>query len=113
MGEQKMIRRACELPENMTFPERKLWYALRDRRLNGIKIRRQCPIVGDVVDFVSFEHSLVIELDANSHIGRFENDRRRQAGLELEGYRILRIANDDVLRDLDSVLLAILKACGC
>jgi very-short-patch-repair endonuclease len=58
------------------------------------------------------QHALVIELDGDSHIGRAEHDLERQSYLESEGDRVLRFGNDDVLNDLDTVLNAILQACG-
>jgi len=75
-------------------------------------VRRQHPIGLYVVDFVSLEHRLVVELDGDSHNGRAAYDLERQSQLELAGYRVLRVGNDDVLNDLDAVLGAILQACG-
>lgn len=51
----------------MTLAEQKLWYHLRGKRLNGIKFRRQQTIGGYIVDFVSMEHRLIIELDGGQH----------------------------------------------
>jgi len=47
----------------MTDAERALWRILRDRRMNGWRFRRQEPIDRYIVDFVSFEARLVIEVD--------------------------------------------------
>jgi len=54
----------------------------------------------------------VIELDGDSHIGRADYDRERQQHIESEGFRVLRIGNDDVIKDLDAVVEAVLQACG-
>jgi very-short-patch-repair endonuclease len=59
-----------------------------------------------------YQNSLILELDGDSHIGRHEYDMERQKKLVGAGYRVLRFGNDDVLRDLDAVLGAILLACG-
>ena len=107
-----LARRARDLRKNMTFPERKLWYAIRNRNLAGIKFRRQVPVLGFIADFYCAEHSLILELDGDSHIGQYEYDKDRQDQLEQAGYRVLRFGNDDVLRDLHAVLGAILIACG-
>ena len=40
-----------------------MWAALRDRRLQGYKFRRQHPPGPFVVDFVSIAHRMVIEAD--------------------------------------------------
>jgi very-short-patch-repair endonuclease len=63
------------------------------------------------VDFVCLEKQLITELDGDSHIGQATYDLRRQAALESLGFRVLRIGNDDVLQDIDSVIEGILIAC--
>jgi very-short-patch-repair endonuclease len=100
------------LRRDLTGPERRLWSALRSRRAAKLKVRRQHPIGPYVVDFVSLEHRLIVELDGDSHTGRAAYDRERQSQLESAGYRVLRVGNDDVLNDLEAVLGAVLQACG-
>jgi very-short-patch-repair endonuclease len=100
------------LRRDLTGPERRLWSALRSRRAAKLKVRRQYPVGPYVVDFVCPEHRVVVELDGDSHIGRAGRDRQRQSYLESEGYRVLRVGNDDVLNDLDAVVAAVLLACG-
>jgi very-short-patch-repair endonuclease len=58
------------------------------------------------------QHHLVVEVDGDSHIGRADYDRERQLCIESAGYRVLRVGNDDVIKDLDAVLAATLQACG-
>jgi len=96
-GESEMVRRARRLRREMTVPERRLWRAPRARRVRGEKFRRQVPIGGYIVDFIHFESRVMIELDGRSHDGRFEHDAVRQSRLEDQGFRVFRIANDDVL----------------
>jgi adenine-specific DNA-methyltransferase len=88
----------------MTGPERRLWLALRDRRLAGWKFRRQAVIGPFIVDFYSHAARLVVEIDGASHHDRADADRARQAWIEAQGLNVIRISNDDVLRDLDSVV---------
>ena len=109
---EELREKARKLRRNMTFPERKLWSALRNRNLAGIKFRRQEPVLEYIADFLSDEFSLVIELDGDSHIGQYAYDMERQEKLKNAGYRVLRFGNDDILRDLDAVLAAISLACG-
>src|SRR5438067_6445092 len=52
---------ARRLRRNQTDAERILWLRLRDRRLNGLKFRRQVPIDRYVVDFFCPDAHLVIE----------------------------------------------------
>ncbi len=54
----------------------------------------------------------MIELDGDSHIGRADYDRERQQHIESTGYRVIRFGNDDVIKDLDAVVVAVLRACG-
>ena len=76
----------------MTDAERKLWYALRARRLDGLWIRRQVPIGPYIVDFFCAEHDLIVEVDGGQH-GTDEgllHDAGRTAWLAANGYRVLR-----------------------
>jgi very-short-patch-repair endonuclease len=109
-NEQK--ERARQLRRAATFPERLLWGRLRAGRLAGIKFRRQHTIESFVVDFYCHEARLAIELDGDSHAGRGAYDADRTAQLAKLGVRVVRIANDDVLRDLDAVLELIVSLCG-
>ncbi len=94
--------------------ERKLWYALRGRRFHGMKFRRQQPVGPYVVDFVSFEARLIIELDGCQH-GTSEgiaHDAKRSWRLEQDGFRILRFANQELNQNFDGVLDGIALALG-
>ncbi|HYB57456.1 MAG TPA: DUF559 domain-containing protein, partial [Alphaproteobacteria bacterium] len=50
--------RARELRIAMTETERRLWSALRGRRLKGYKFRPQHPLGPPIVDFACLEHRL-------------------------------------------------------
>jgi very-short-patch-repair endonuclease len=104
--------RARVLRTESTFPERKLWHALRGSQLCGLKFRRQHPIGPFFVDYHCREPRLVIELDGASHDDRGQYDLDRERYFKSLNLRIVRFGNDDVLRDLDNVLRAILLACG-
>jgi very-short-patch-repair endonuclease len=108
-----MRARARQLRRNATFPERVLWGLLRDRRLSGLKFRRQHAVGPYVVDFYCSSHRLVVELDGRSHDDRGLEDRRRQNYLEsVAGLKVLRVGNDDVLHDPESVVFGVLRALG-
>jgi very-short-patch-repair endonuclease len=64
---------ARQLRRNQTDAERVLWFRLRDRRLAGLKFKRQVPIDRFVVDFVCKDERLIIELDGGQH----DEDRAR------------------------------------
>ncbi len=98
-----------ELRLNATDAERRLWAALRDRRLQSYKFRRQHPIGRFVVDFACTKHRLVIEADGGQH-NESTADLRRTAWLESEGWRVIRFWNNDILANTEGVLSTILQA---
>ncbi len=67
----------------MTDAERRVWFALRDRRFAGWKFRRQVPFDNYILDFVCFDAKLVIEIDSGHHDERAAYDARRTAHIEL------------------------------
>jgi very-short-patch-repair endonuclease len=97
------------LRSQMTDAEHRLWYRLRAHRFLDLKFKRQAPIGPYVVDFVCLEYRLIVEVDGGQHA---ENaaDRKRDAWLTSEGYRVLRFWNDDVLKRTDVLLGEIARA---
>lgn len=102
------IGRARTLRQISTDAERLLWGALRDRRLNGLKFRRQHAIGPYVTDFICLDCRLIVELDGGQH--SIQTDVRRTAFLEQAGFRVLRFWNPEVLTKMDTVLETILAA---
>jgi very-short-patch-repair endonuclease len=101
------VRTERRLRRALTDAERKLWFAVRDRRLDGHKFVRQEAIGPYIVDFVCREKMLIIEVDGGQHAEN-ARDRLRDAALVAAGYRILRFWNSDVLSNRDGVLTVIL-----
>ncbi len=93
-----------------TEAEYKLWGFLRARQLNGVKFRRQAPIGRYIIDFVSYEAKLIIELDGGQHAAQQAYDDRRTRWLESQGFRVMRFWNDDVVVDTEVVVEAIWNA---
>jgi very-short-patch-repair endonuclease len=87
---------------NQTDAEAVLWSELRDRKLMGMKFKRQMPIENYIVDFFCAEHRLIVEVDGTQHAEN-EYDRYRDAELAKHGFKVLRFWNDDVLREITSV----------
>jgi len=85
--------------------EQRLWLAVRDRRLDGAKFRRQATIGSYVVDFLCVEAMLIIELDGGQHPD--EADAERTRFLEARGYRVLRFWTNEVVGNFEGVLLTI------
>jgi very-short-patch-repair endonuclease len=102
---------AKELRRNQTNAEAILWTRLRSLQLNRVKFRRQQPIKNYIVDFVSFENSLVIEIDGGQHNEEIikEKDNQRTAWLESQGFRVIRFWDNEVLLNINGVLEKILE----
>ncbi len=103
--------RARVLRANTTSAEGRLWHALRNRNLAGHKFARQVAIDDFFVDFLCREARLIVEVDGGTH-GEDDERRRdaaRAAALERLGYRIFRVTNDDVMRNLSGVLDGLLR----
>jgi very-short-patch-repair endonuclease len=92
------------LRRQLTNAERKLWYRVRDRRLDGWKFRRQVPVECYIADFLCADARLIIELDGGQHAVRAAEDARRTEVLQAAGYLVLRFWNNDVLQNIDGVL---------
>ncbi len=117
MGEAAMKPRntlntfARKLRNNSTDTERFLWRHLRNSQLEGIKFRRQQPIESYIVDFVSFDKRIVIELDGGQHVENVEYDDQRDACLRANGFIVLRFWNNDVIKNTEGVLEVIRQQC--
>ena len=96
----------------MTDAERRLWRALRNRQLAGYKFRRQHPVPPYVADFACVERGLIVEVDGGQHTRREHTDALRSQALQIQGYRVLRVWNNEVMENLEGVLAVILRALG-
>jgi very-short-patch-repair endonuclease len=105
------VQLAKELRRQMTQEEKILWQNLRANRLNGLHFRRQQIIDGFIADFYCHTARLVIEVDGEIHQQQAEYDAERDKVLSARGLRLLRIKNEEVRQNLDSVLARIAKAC--
>jgi very-short-patch-repair endonuclease len=102
------VAQARALRRRATLTERILWRLLRDRRLDGLKFRRQVPVGPYVLDFVCLARRLVVEADGPFHDPA--HDARRDRWLAAQGFRVLRFANRDILCASAGVIDAILDA---
>jgi very-short-patch-repair endonuclease len=107
-----ILDRARELREKATPPEQLLWSILRGRRLGGLKLRRQEPIGAYIVDFYCREIGVIVELDGSSHEDKLEPDAARTLWLSEQGYRVLRVTNQDVNESLEAVAEYIAREAG-
>ena len=102
MGSKQLTAVARRLRRGQTEAEERLWYYLRDRRLEGEKFVRQLQINRYVADLACRTARLAIELDGGQHDP--ERDAARTEIIEIHGYRVLRFWNNDVLGNTDGVL---------
>ena len=63
-----------------------------------------------IPDFCSPKAKLIIELDGSQHLEQEEYDEELTQLLALEGYRVICFWSNAIMKDIDSVLLAILHA---
>src|SRR5512139_2990284 len=100
---KEKLQRAKELRREMTPAEKILWEELRANKL-GVHFRRQQVIAGFIVDFYCHKSALVVEVDGDIHDLQQEEDARREKALSELGLRMVRFRNDEVMRNLLSVL---------
>jgi very-short-patch-repair endonuclease len=100
---------ARRLRKHMSRAEVVLWQAVRGKRLNGHKIRRQHPFGPYVLDFFCSAAALAIEVDGPVHGRDLQSatDFSRDQYLIKRGVRTLRVSTNEVLGDLDGVLAKI------
>jgi len=92
-----------------TDAEHRLWQILRAHRFAGYKFRRQVPLDFYIADFVCFAERLIVELDGGQH-AESKSDPRRDAFLRAQGFRVLRIWNNDLFTNEEGVAELILSA---
>ena len=102
--------RARVLRAQLVVGESRLWNELRNRQLSGFKFVRQAAIGSYFADFACREKKLIVEVDGGTHGLETEiaADEVRTAGLRRLGYRVFRVTNEDVARNLAGVLDSIL-----
>jgi very-short-patch-repair endonuclease len=99
-------QRARKLRASQTSAEARLWRALRGRRLARWKFRRQHPIDRYVVDFITLDGKLIVEVDGATHglSKEIVRDAERTRLLESLGFHLVRVTNVDVYENLEGVV---------
>ena len=101
---------ARTLRRQQTRAEQLLWSRFRNRQLEGCKFRRQQVIGPDIVDFLSVQPKLVIEVDGGQHAETTLQDAQRTEYLQRLGYQVVRYWNDPVVGDVEAVMESIRAA---
>ena len=95
-----------------TEAEKLFWWEIRDRRLEGYKFKRQYLVAGYIADFVCLERKLIIELDGGQHSETTEYDAKRSVVLREHGFRVMRIWNAEIFKNMEGVIDALLSELG-
>ena len=101
---RRMIEIAREFRKEPTEGEKILWGALRGKKLDGIKFRRQQPVGYFIVDFYNSSFRLVVEVDGPIHDYQKKADKARQDILEDLGLTVFRIKTEIPEKNLSLTL---------
>jgi very-short-patch-repair endonuclease len=103
--------RSRSLRKNMTIAEKKLWAHLRNKQLENVRFRRQVILGNYIIDFISFDPKIIIEVDGSQHADQVMYDKVRTEYLSSLGYKVMRYWNNEVLNNINLVLDDILNNC--
>jgi very-short-patch-repair endonuclease len=101
VSKSRDLRRDCSRAEKIC------WHLIRDRRINGIKFRRQHPIGPYFADFACISKKLIIEIDGEHHAFQVEADARRTAVMEREGWRVIRFWANEIVQNPEGIWASI------
>lgn len=95
-----------------TEAEDRLWQALRNRKVENCKFRRQHPIGNFILDFYCHEKKLAVEIDGGYHNEQEqkEHDAARTQVINEFGIRVIRFSNEEVLKDTETTVKKISEA---
>lgn len=105
----QLKERARQMRKDPTQAERILWRALRGENA-GAYFRRQHVLGNFIVDFVSLQHRLVIEVDGDIHDHQQAEDALRTQWLNRASFQVVRFRNEEVLHNLANVVARIKQA---
>jgi len=101
---RRMTEVAQQFRKKPTSSEAILWQALRNRKLEGRKFKRQQPIGSFIVDFFCGKERLIVEVDGSIHQNQQQADQQRQQLLESLGLRFIRLKSELIEQDLPTAL---------
>src|SRR4051794_6513691 len=106
---QLLEQRARVMRCSPTRSEEWLWRGLAGSK-SGFAFRRQLVIGPFIVDFACTKVRLVVEVDGEYHAERARHDARRDCLLRELGWSVLRVADHEVIGELDAVVVRIAEA---
>lgn len=103
-------QRAHAMQVHATFAEQKLWTVLSGNKL-GVAFRRQVPLLGQyIADFAALSVKIVVEVDGGYHAERRSADASRDERLRRAGWRVLRLPEGLVHKELDAAVARVVAA---
>ncbi len=100
---------ARDLRHRLTPAEAKLWQALRNRQLGGLRWRSQHPLGRFIVDFCCPACRLIIEVDGEIHHQKQDYDDARTKHLQQYCYTVIRFSNQEIETNFEGVLATIYR----
>jgi len=102
---KKLKGLARGLRKDSTKAEIKLWQdLLRAKTLRGYPFLRQRPVGKYIVDFMSKDLKLIIEVDGYSHNFKFDEDPNKDHYLNELGFSVIRFSDEEVRNDFNNVI---------
>ncbi|HEY5207911.1 MAG TPA: DUF559 domain-containing protein [Stellaceae bacterium] len=80
----------------------RLWARLRPGRMGGRRFVRQHRLDGDLADFYCADLGVVVQIERVRGADRGQDARADH--LELQGYRMVRVSELEMIDDMDAVL---------
>ena len=108
------ISKAKKMRRDMTKGEQKLWAELRKLKELGFHVRKQVPIGIYIADFAILKERLIIEVDGSHHqeLKQAKHDRKRDAWLKSEGFKVLRFNTGEVDETLAGCIEEVMRVLG-
>lgn len=95
---------AKKMRRQMTLAERAFWNGVRNRKMNGLKFRRQQIIDGFIADFYCGELKLVVEIDGGIHETQKNYGQLRDRIINRNDIKVIRFPNEVVINNFDVII---------
>ncbi len=109
MKDHRLIQFARQMRHEPTDAERRIWWYLRNQKLEGMHFRRQHTVGSYIVDFYCPAAHLAVELDGGQHSQAAAYDEQRTRAMAAQGIEVIRFSDYDALANSEAVALTILR----
>lgn len=103
---RKTLEQRRRLRRKMTEAEELFWSRVRNKQLDGLRVKRQYGLGPYILDFYIPKYKLAIELDGGVHSIELviRKDQNKEAFLNENGISVLRLENEIVLKNIEAAL---------